>query len=130
MPDFSYAGYHNSNESLINNNRALIIDVTDYGVIANDGKDDTSAIMQAVTYAYEVEGPVTVLFPRGRLILKDILKIERSNINLSGKGEKGNELYFPIPLLIIDKSPTLDELRHYLKRHNKKQKNPDIYINT
>lgn len=132
MPDFSYAGYHNSNESLIKNNSSKIINVTDYGVIVNDGKDDTSAVMQALTYAHAVEGPVTVLFPKGRLVLKDILKIERSNITLSGKGmgKNGTELYFPMPLSIIDKTPTLDELRHYLKRHNKKQRNPDIYIDT
>jgi hypothetical protein len=130
LPDYSYAGYHNGEKKIVANVDTTNIDVVNYGAFPNDHKDDTKAILKALDFAHTVKGHVTVTFPKGRFIIKDILKINRSDITISGKGmgASGTQLYFPMPLSIIDKTPTLNELRDYLRLHNKKQKDPEIYI--
>lgn len=43
LPDFSFAGYHNG-EVKIPKSDGKIINASDYGVIANDGLDDSKAL--------------------------------------------------------------------------------------
>ncbi len=130
MPDFSYAGYHFGEKEIVTEADTTYINITDFGAFPNDNKDDTKAILSALNFAHSVKGHVTVSFPKGRFIIKDILRISRSNITVSGKGmgTQGTQLYFPMPLSIIDKTPNLDELRKYLRLHNKKQRDTEIYI--
>tara|TARA_R110002012_G_scaffold151981_2_gene311939 strand:+ start:30664 stop:31146 length:483 start_codon:yes stop_codon:yes gene_type:complete len=115
MPDFSYAGYHFGEKEIVTEADTTYINITDFGAFPNDNKDDTKAILSALNFAHSVKGHVTVYFPKGRFIIKDILRISRSNITISGKGmgTQGTQLYFPMPLSIIDKTPNLDELRKY-----------------
>ncbi|GAC12651.1 glycosyl hydrolase family 28-related protein [Paraglaciecola chathamensis] len=130
MPDFSYAGYHFGEKEIVTEADTTYINITDFDAFPNDNKDDTKAILSALNFAHSVKGHVTVSFPKGRFIIKDILRISRSNITISGKGmgTQGTQLYFPMPLSIIDKTPLLDELRNYLRLHNKKQHDAEIYI--
>ncbi|WP_263790767.1 T9SS type A sorting domain-containing protein [Salinibacter sp.] len=104
LPDFSYAGYRWGEEPLPEHSPTdpgiTAIRVTEFGAVPGDGKDDTEALREALAAAHDVEGRVLVRFPAGRLILKEILFIERSNIVLQGRGsgEEGTELYVPRPL--------------------------------
>ncbi|MCS3642199.1 Ig-like domain-containing protein [Salinibacter ruber] len=104
LPDFSYAGYKWGEEPLPEyspaDSRVTEIKVTEFGAVPGDGRDDTEALREALAAAHDVEGPVLVRFPAGRLILKEILFVERSNIVLQGKGdgESGTELHVPRPL--------------------------------
>ncbi|WP_242633873.1 right-handed parallel beta-helix repeat-containing protein [Alteromonas sp. KUL17] len=130
LPDYSYAGYHFGEREITYSETTTYVDVQDFGAVPNDNKDDTRAILNAFEHAHSINGHVTVTLPKGRFIVKDILKISRGNITVSGKGmgEQGTQLYFPMPLSIIDKTPHLDELRNYLRLHNKKQRDAEIYI--
>lgn len=132
FPDYSYAGYHFGEKSIPVRQKTTVVDVTEYGAYANDNKDDTASVLSALEHAHTLPGHVTLYFPHGRFILKNILKITRGNITIAGEGmgPNGTELFFPLPLSIIDKSDSLNELREYLRLHNKKQKDPEIYIDT
>lgn len=127
LPDYSYAGYHFGERDITYRETTTYVDVQDFGAVPDDDKDDTKAILSALKHAHSINGHVTVTFPKGQFIVKDILKITRGNITVSGKGMggQGTQLYFPMPLSIIDKTPHLDELRNYLRLHNKKQRNAE-----
>ncbi len=96
LPDFSYAGYH-FGESQIPVVQGKIINATDYGVKANDALDDSKALLKAVKAANAIEGNVTLQLPAGRIILSEIVYIERSNFVLRGAGsdQKGTEIFPP-----------------------------------
>jgi hypothetical protein len=130
LPDFSYAGY-NHGIGEIPDAKGKLIDVTDYGVTADDEIDDSKALLEALKAAHETKGPVIVQLPKGKLIVSDILKIKRSDIVLrgAGSGHNGTNLHFPRPLQMIDKTDSLDELREYLKKYDKRQKEEDRNIN-
>ncbi|WP_240642336.1 hypothetical protein [Nonlabens xiamenensis] len=129
LPDFSYAGYHNG-ERAIPSNFATIIQAEDYGVLANDGLDDSINLKKAIQAAYEVEGPVCLQLPAGRLILSDIIYLERSNFVLRGAGTdaQGTEIYFPRPLMYEPDPEALQELREYLVKFDKVQREKDNNI--
>ena len=129
MPDFSYAGY-GFGIAPIPDAGGTIIDVTDYGAIADDGLDDSKAVAKAIAAANKVEGKVTLRFPKGRIQITEVLRITRSDIVLDGYGDDAGrtELYFPRPLKIVDKSDDFAELREYLVREDKYQKEPDQNI--
>ena len=129
LPDFSYAGY-NHGVGDIPLATGKIINVTDYGVTANDEIDDSKALLEALNAAHETRGPVIVQFPKGRVIVSDILKIQRSDIVLRGAGSSvdGTDLHFPRPLQMIDKTDSLDELREYLEKYDKRQREKDRNI--
>lgn len=99
LPDYSYAGYRWGEEPLPDP-QGKEIDVVEFGAVPNDGKDDTSAIREALRAAHKVDGPVILSFPSGRFIIRQILFIERSSFVLqgTGDGEEGTELHFPRPL--------------------------------
>ena len=130
LPDFSYAGYNNG-VGEIPTSKGRVIDVTKYGVVADDHIDDSVAMLKAFEAAHKMRGPVIIKLPKGKVIISEVLKITRSNIVLrgAGAGNMGTELHFPRPLQMIDKSDKLDELREYLKKYDKKQKDVDQNVN-
>lgn len=122
LPDFSYAGYH-FGESKIPNSNGKIVKATDYGVVANDELDDSKAILKAIKEASALSGNVILELPAGKLILSDILYIERSNfiIRGAGSGTDGTEIFCPRPMLYLKNQESLAELREYLTTSNKRQ---------
>ena len=131
LPDFSYAGYnHGIGEIPIL--KGKVIDVTKFGVIADDGLDDSVAMVKALKAAHNSRRPVIVKLPKGKIIISEILKIQRSDIVLrgAGSGPNGTNLHFPRPLQMIDKTDSLDELREYLVKYDKRQrvKNQNIDV--
>lgn len=130
LPDFSYAGYGFGLKSLPVDT-GTIIDVTKHGAIADDDIDDSKAFLAAIAAANAVPGKVTFRVPKGRFIISEILRIERSDFVLEGAGPgvKGTELYFPRPLDMVDKSNEFDELREYLVKENKRQVEKKTNIN-
>jgi hypothetical protein len=131
LPDFSYAGYH-SGEVGIPQKSEQIINATDYGVIANDVLDDSKAILKAIKAASSLKGDVVLQLPAGRLILSEVLYIERSNFVLRGmgSGENGTEIFCPRPMMYLKNQESLAELREYLtstgKRQVEKENNIDL----
>lgn len=129
LPDYSYAGY-GFGVAAIPTDPGTIINVTDYGVVPDDNKDDAKAMLKALAAANTINGRVTLRFPKGRIQIGEIIPIERSELVLEGAGEDmvGTELYFPRPLKIVDKSSRQNKLRDYIKRENKYQQEPDQNI--
>ena len=131
LPDFSYAGYH-FGESKIPNSKGTIVKATDYGVIANDDLDDSKAILKAIKAASVVSGPVILELPSGKIIVSEILYIERSNFILrgAGSGKEGTEIFCPRPMMYFKNPESLGELREYLtstgKRQVEKENNIDL----
>jgi len=130
LPDFSYAGYHNGEVSLPKT-EGKVYNAEDFGVIPNDKLDDTKALIKAIDSISKFEGNVTLQLPKGRIILSDIIYITRSNFVLkgTGTGENGTELYFPRPLMYVPNPESLQELREYLIKFNKRQKEKENNIN-
>jgi pectate lyase-like protein len=125
LPNFSYAGYHWGEKEIPNLKPTL--NVNDYGAVADDGKDDTEALLKAFSDAHKIEEPVVIKFPAGKFILKDILYIQRSNLVVqgSGRGEDGTIIYMPQPLSELGRIPEeLTELEEYLRVNNKRQREP------
>lgn len=133
LPDFSYAGYGFGIED-IPAAEGQVFDVTAYGALANDGLDDSVAILKAVEDAHAHNGPVIINFPAGKFILTEIININRSDIVIRGAGRSqgGTELYIPRPLRMVGDGGKLDELRQYIvelnKRERKPKKNLDVYF--
>ena len=131
LPDYSFAGYNNGvgDVPVLEGQE---IDVTEYGVIADDDLDDSEALLKALEAAHKVSGPVIVKFPEGKIIISEILRIDRSNIVLrgAGSGKIGTNLHFPRPLQMVDKTDYMAEIREYLikydKRQREKQNNIDV----
>lgn len=129
LPDFSYAGYRNGIGNVPDATGTVVL-VDDFGAIANDGKDDSNAILDAISHAHSVAGPVIVRFGPGRYRISEVLNIGRSDFVLqgSGSGAGGTTLYFPRPLNQVDKSSALDELRKYIVQLDKRQREPDLNL--
>ena len=126
LPDFSYAGYGNGLPELPEASGAEVR-VDDFGASADDGIDDTKAVLAAISHANGVAGPVIVRFSAGRYIVSEVLRIERPDFVLqgAGSGPGGTVLRFPRPLKQVDRSTSLDELRQYLVKLDKRQIEPD-----
>lgn len=122
LPDFSYVGYHNG-EIDLPKTIGQVFHAIDYGVIPNDGLDDSKALKKAIEEASKFEGKVTLQLPAGRLILSDILYLERSHFVLRGAGigNLGTEIYCPRPLMYVEDPEVLSELREYLLKFDKRQ---------
>ena len=125
LPDFSYAGFE-FGLGTIPSARGEIIEATDYAVVADDGVDDSAALIDAIEAAHAITGPVTLQLPSGRIIVSEILPITRSDFILrgAGAGTGGTEIYFPRPLRDIDQSTRLEELRVYLRKYERRQREP------
>ncbi len=85
-------------------------------MIANDGLDDSKALKKAIDEASKFEGKVTLQLPAGRLILSDVLYLQRSHFVFrgTGTGANGTEIYCPRPLMYTKDPESLQELREYL----------------
>jgi hypothetical protein len=129
LPDYSYAGY-GFGTAPIPDDAGTVVAVTDYGVVPDDGLDDSKAVLRALAAANAVKGKVTLRFPAGRTQITEVLRIIRSDIVLDGAGDGagGSELFFPRPLKLIDKSHDFDELRAYLVHEKKYQVEPEHNI--
>ncbi len=131
LPDFSYAGYHNG-EKEIPFITSKIVFATDFGVVADDGLDDTKNLLKAIASLADSREHVVLQLPAGRIILSDIIYLERSNFILrgAGAGKMGTEIYFPRPLMYVKDPEDLQELREYLlafdKRQREKENNIDL----
>lgn len=123
LPDFSFAGYHNGEKSIPNLTKTIVL-ATDYGVISNDHLDDSKALEKAMEAANNVKGPVVLQLPAGKIILSDILYIERSHLVLrgTGSGASGTELFYPRPMMYVENPKSLTELRAYLLEFDKRQR--------
>ncbi|NCP64526.1 MAG: hypothetical protein GW763_14760 [Paraglaciecola sp.] len=122
LPDFSYAGYANG-EAQPDTRGYQIIEVENFGVLANDGKDDTVALLTLLESLADKTTPTVLQFAAGRYILSDIIRIQRSHLVFRGVGSGlgGTQLYFPRPLIYAQEPAELKELREYLVALNKIQ---------
>lgn len=129
LPDFSYAGYH-FGESQLPESNGKIINAVDFGVKANDELDDSKALLKAFKAANAIEGNVVLQLPAGKIILSDILYIERSHFVLrgAGSGENGTEIYCPRPMMYLKDPESLAELREYLTSFDKRQRESENNI--
>ncbi|MEO1321538.1 MAG: right-handed parallel beta-helix repeat-containing protein [Pseudomonadota bacterium] len=125
LPDFSYAGYEFGLGTLPNV-FGETVHAADYGVVADDGVDDSDAMLAALAAAHEMSGPVTLLLPKGQIELSDVLPITRSHLVIrgAGAGAEGTELYFSRPLEDVDTQSRFEELRTYLRKYEKRQRDP------
>lgn len=123
VPDFSYAGYGSGLEE-VPQAAGTILRVDDFGAVPDDEVDDSQAIQAALQKARTMEGPVVLRFSAGRYIITDILKINRSHFVLqgAGRGKGGTTLIFPRPLAMMENTSALDELRAYIRKYNKRQR--------
>lgn len=130
LPDFSFAGFANGLAE-IPVATGTVVHVKDHGAVPNDGKDDTKAVLAAISHANSIANSVIVRFDAGRYRLSEVLRIERSNLVLqgAGSGENGTTLHFLRPLNQVDRSHSLDELRKYLVQLDKRQVEPDNNLN-
>lgn len=129
LPDFSFAGYKNG-EAIIPFVKEKILLASDYGVIANDGLDDSKNLIKAIEASKNIPGNVVLQLPKGRIILSEIIYLERSNFVLrgAGTGSSGTEIYFPRPLMYTKDPEDLQELREYLLKFDKRQREKDNNI--
>lgn len=130
LPDFSYAGYGFGVKALPDFQDAQIVDVDDFGGQPDDGKDDSRALLDAVAAANEINGRVVLRFSAGRYLISEIIRIERGDIVLRGMGQGsgGTELHFPRPLSMVDDAGAFSEIRDYLVRYDKRQREPERNI--
>lgn len=127
LPDFSYAGYHHGEKPLPSqDSEAKVLFATDFGVVPNDEKDDSRALLKAMEAVHQMEGPVALQLPKGRIILSEVLYIERSQFVLRGAGSSpgGTVIYCPRPMSYLSDPPALSELREYLVALDKRQREP------
>ena len=129
IPDFSYSGYKNGVEEPPTAD-GTIIEVAKFGATPNDNQDDSAAIQRAFDAANKIEKPVIIRFESGTYRITTVLKINRSDFVLQGQGAgtMGTELHFPRPLRHVDRSTALDELRSYIRRLDKRQKEPNLNV--
>lgn len=127
LPDFSYAGYGFGQNDLPDMVNATPLDVEAFGVIADDKKDDSKALQAALQAARNIDGPVLLRLPAGRIILSEILSLNRSDLVIRGQGDgdNGTEIHIPRPLSYVDVGTKFDEIRVYLKRFDKIQRDKD-----
>ncbi len=126
LPDFSFAGYH-FGEKEIPTSFDHILNLTDFGAVANDKVDDTPAFVKALSKANKLEGYVLIKIPSGRFDINQIIYINRSKIVIkgAGAGKDGTILHIQRPLRFVKDPPELAELREYLVSLNKRQYEPE-----
>lgn len=83
-----------------------------------------------VSAANKIEGKVILQLPVGRIILSEILYLQRSNFVLrgAGTGKEGTEIYFSRPLMYVKNTEDLKELREYLIKFDKRQREKENNI--
>ncbi len=99
--DFSFAGYHFSEEEIPDVSEWPWFDVTDYGALPDDGEYDDEGIQAAIDAAQASGSSAVVFFPAGKFIVssdndtQNFIRISQSNIILkgSGSGSGGTEIH-------------------------------------
>ncbi len=131
LPDFSYAGYENGTKAKGTLLSAKVVSVRDFGAIPNDGIDDSFGLIEAIQSVENEAGNVIIQLEPGQYILSEIIYITRSNIILrgTGSGEKGTTIYCPRPMKYIENPESLQELRDYLVKFDKVQREKANNIN-
>jgi len=123
LPDWSTAGYRwgAALPDPLGDGRR-VIEAAAFGVTADDGRDDTAGLHRAVAAAGEVDGPVAVRLPTGRLILREILYLERADLVLvgAGSGDGGTEVHVPRPLAEMELPASIERTRRYLVEADKR----------
>jgi hypothetical protein len=121
LPDFSFAGYRWGEESLPD--LAPTLDVTTFGAVPDDGKDDTEAFKRALAAARREKGRVVLGVPKGRFIVSDILFVERGDLVLrgSGSGPTGTVLVMPRPLEEMARPEAIRKVEAYNLANDKRQ---------
>ncbi|MCI5189582.1 MAG: hypothetical protein D3905_07240, partial [Candidatus Electrothrix sp. AS4_5] len=129
LPDFSYAGYRNGEESFHDGTGWTVVNVLDYGAKADDGVDDTTAIKSALAAAEEVSGPVILTFPAGRFIISDVLIIQRENFILRGAGshDGGTAIAPTKPMKDMTKPPLIQAIEQEIIASDQKTGHGDLY---
>jgi hypothetical protein len=129
LPDYSYAGYQFGEREIPVINENIVL-ATDFGVIPNDKFDDSKALLAAMNAAKTKKGKVVLQLPAGRIILSDILYVERDNFVLRGMGSgpTGTELFYPRPMMYLKDPEALKELREYLVTFDKVQREKEFNI--
>jgi hypothetical protein len=131
LPDFSYAGYANG-ERQPDTSNFTVIDVSKHNIIANDGLDDSQALLTLLDKIGKDSKPSILQFASGRYIISSIIYFDRDNLVVrgAGSGQGGTEFYFPRPLIYAPDPPELKELRDYLVKLDKiqKEKANNIYL--
>jgi len=117
-PDWSFAGYRGG--AALPNRAPATHQISDFGAVAGDGKDDTRAIVEALRTLQSVEGPVVLEFEEGIYDLSDILFLERSELVLRGAGSERTTLRFSRPLLEMKTPERIAALKRYLHANDKK----------
>lgn len=123
LPDYSYAGYKHG-EVQPDSTSYQVIDVTEHNIIANDGKDDSKALISLLESLANDDAPTILQFSPGRYIISSIIYVDRNYTVLRGAGSSdgGTEFYFPRPLIYVPDPPELKELREYLIQLKKIQR--------
>jgi len=79
IPDFSIAGCQQEISIQI---PAMQVNVQEFGAIANDDKDDSEAIQNAINAVSEHGG--TVVFPKGRFVIERRIEVQHNKTRLLG----------------------------------------------
>ena len=101
LPDYSYSGYHFSEEDIPDVSSWAYFNVTDYGAIADDEGYDDAGIQAAIDAAEASEGPAVVFFPSARFIVSSdndinkFISVNSDSIVLKGSGSEngGTEVF-------------------------------------
>jgi hypothetical protein len=89
LPDFSRAGYHQSERPIPELPRAT--NVRDFGAVGDGTTDDTRALQAAL----DATPAGAVYLPPGRYLVSDFIRITRSGVVLRGAGPEQSILWFP-----------------------------------
>jgi len=93
LHDFSYAGYHNSEEPLPQTMSGLAVDVTNKGADASGQTDSTESIQAAIDEVATAGGGV-VRFPAGEYRVDGHLSVTTSGLVLQGVSADQSRVYF------------------------------------
>ena len=131
LPDFSYAGYkHGEQQPDISGYK--VVDVSQHKIIADDGIDDSKALIALLDKLKGNDEPTILQFKPGRYIISSIIYFDRNYTVMrgAGAGAGGTEFYFPRPLIYAPPPPELKELREYLVKLDKiqREKRNNIYL--
>jgi hypothetical protein len=121
LPDFSFAGYRWGEQVIPD--LPPTMDVTSFGAVPDDGRDDTEAFKRAIAAALREKGRVVLGVPKGRFIISDVLFIERGNFVLrgAGSGSAGTVLSMPRPLEEMPRPEVIRKVEAYNLANDKRQ---------
>lgn len=91
LPDYSYAGYHSGEVDIPA--VAVATNVSDFGAIPNDDRDDSAAIQAAI----DATTNGAVLVPPGSYRLESPITIRKSGVVIRGSGDGPGGTIFYVP---------------------------------